>query len=147
MNYFERDTFGIYKHAVGATDGYGPNQLSMPSLMGANTLIGTDVHNHLEEDLGEIKELMLDMSTGSVAYAVLSFGGFMGMGSKLFAVPWAALRIDAVNKCFVLHVEKAQLETAPGFDKDAWPDMTDPLWVESIKAFYRAPTAEGKLHS
>jgi len=110
-------------------------------------LIGTDVHNESDEDLGEIKEFMLDMRTGNVAYAVLSFGGFMGMGNKLFAVPWTALRLDTTNKCFVLHVEKAQLESAPGFDKDKWPDMTDPAWVESIHAFYRTPVAEGKLHS
>jgi sporulation protein YlmC with PRC-barrel domain len=147
MNYFERDTFGIYKNKVGAMDGHSPHDLAMPNLMGANTLIGTDVHNESDEDLGEIKEFMLDMRTGNVAYAVLSFGGFMGMGNKLFAVPWTALRLDTTNKCFVLHVEKAQLESAPGFDKDKWPDMTDPAWVESIHAFYRTPVAEGKLHS
>ena len=147
MNYFERDTFGIYKNKVGVMDGHSTHDLSMPNLMGANTLIGTDVHNEADEDLGEIKELMLDMRTGNVAYAVLSFGGFMGMGNKLFAVPWSALRLDTSSKRFVLHVEKAQLESAPGFDKDKWPDMTDPAWVESIHAFYHVPAAEGKLHS
>jgi sporulation protein YlmC with PRC-barrel domain len=147
MNYFERDTFGIYKHGAGATDGYCPNDLMIPSLMGANNLIGTDVHNELDEDLGEIKEFMLDMSSGKISYAVLSFGGFMGMGNKLFAVPWSALRLDPSEKRFVLHVEKSQLENAPGFDKDKWPDMTDPVWIESVHAFYKVPAAESKLHS
>lgn len=147
MNYFERDTFGIYRHKVGAMDGQSPHDLAMPDLMGANTLIGTDVHNESDEDLGEIKELMLDMHTGHVAYAVLSFGGFLGLGNKLFAVPWSALTLNTISKRFILPVEKAKLESAPGFDKDKWPDMTDPAWVESIHAFYRVPPAEGKLHS
>ena len=147
MNYSERDTLGMYKDKVGGLDGQSPDGMATPRLMGANTLIGTDVHNELDEDLGEIKELMMDMHTGNVAYAVLSFGGFLGMGNKLFAVPWSALRLDTTNKCFVLQVEKARLESAPGFDKDMWPDMSDPAWVEGIHAFYRAPIVESKLHS
>jgi sporulation protein YlmC with PRC-barrel domain len=55
--------------------------------MGANTLVGNDVYNRESQDLGEIKEIMLVMRSGRVSYAVLSFGGFMGIGEKLFAVP------------------------------------------------------------
>ncbi|MCY0853788.1 PRC-barrel domain-containing protein [Cupriavidus sp. D39] len=104
--------------------------------MGADTLVGNDVYNHKGEDLGDIKEIMLDMRTGKVSYAVLSFGGFLGMGEKLFAVPWNALTLDTANKRFVLNVEKASLENAPGFDKDQWPDMADQSWAMQIHSFY-----------
>jgi len=104
--------------------------------MGADTLIGNDVYNQKAENLGDIKEIMLDMRTGRVSYAVLSFGGFLGMGEKLFAVPWAALTLDTVNKRFVLNVEKDRLENAPGFDKDKWPNMADLSWAEGIHAYY-----------
>ncbi len=130
MNYEDRDTYGIYKRNTGHAKGPGPR------LMGANTLIGNAVFNQKHEDLGEIKEIMLDTSTGEVCYAVLCFGGFLGMGEKLFAVPWQALELDTLNKCFVLDVEKDRLKNAPGFDKDDWPDMADPSWVAKIHSYY-----------
>jgi len=112
--------------------------------MGADTLIGDGVVNAANEDLGDIKEIMLDMQTGQVAYAVLSFGGFLGMGDKLFAVPWQALHLDTVNKRFVLDIDKAQLQNAPGFDKRAWPDMADAQWAQHIHSFYGTdPTRPG----
>jgi hypothetical protein len=107
-----------------------------PSLMGADTLIGDSVVNGADEDLGDIKEIMLDMHTGQVAYAVLAFGGFLGMGEKLFAVPWQAMHLDTANKRFVLNVDKERLKTAPGFNKDAWPDMSDMTWANQIHSFY-----------
>ena len=128
MNYEDRDTYGMYK----ANSHGGPG----PMLMGAGTLIGNDVYNHKDEDLGDIKEIMLDTQSGKVVYAVLSFGGFLGMGEKLFAVPWNALTLDTINKRFVLNVEKDRLELAPGFDKDKWPNMSDPSWVKEINSYY-----------
>ena len=104
--------------------------------MGANTLVGNDVFNHKGEDLGDIKEIMLDMRNGKVGYAVLSFGGFLGMGEKLFAVPWSALTLDTKNKRFTLNVEKERLKDAPGFDKDKWPNMADQSWEKAIHAYY-----------
>ncbi|HSX85420.1 MAG TPA: PRC-barrel domain-containing protein [Cellvibrio sp.] len=128
MNYETRDTYGMYK----SHDNQGPG----PRLMGADTLIGNDVYNHKDEDLGDIKEIMLDMSSGQVAYAVLSFGSFLGMGEKLFAVPWSALTLDTINKRFILNVEKDRLKSAPGFDKDDWPDMADSSWTQDVHAYY-----------
>lgn len=137
MNFQERDTYGMYKD----NDDLGPG----PRLMGADTLIGNDVYNQNEEDLGDIKEIMLDMSSGEVCYAVLSYGGFLGVGEKLFAVPWSSLTLDTVNKRFVLNIDKARLENAPGFDKDDWPDMADPSWQDEIKAFYETqPSTESR---
>lgn len=107
-----------------------------PAFMSAGSLMGEDVYNLLDEDLGDVKELMLDMRSGKVAYAVLSFGGFLGMGEKLFAVPWAALTLDTENKRFTLNVSKERLESAPGFDADNWPDMADPTWATGIHSYY-----------
>lgn len=136
MNYLEQDTFGIYRNHT------GPG----PRLMGANTLDGNDVYNKQDEDLGDVKEIMIDVPTGRVAYAVLSFGGFLGMGEKLFAVPWSALKLDTANKRFVLDVSKERLKEAPGFDKDAWPDMADPTWVKGIHSYYGVtPYSDGTM--
>ena len=128
MSYIDNDEHGIYKN----TDPQGPGS----RLMGANTLIGNDVYNVQEEDLGDIEEMMLDMKTGEVCYAVLSFGGFLGMGDKLFAVPWKSLKLDTANKRFTLDVNKEKLESAPGFDKDNWPDMADSTWQTKVDSYY-----------
>ncbi|MHC8362670.1 PRC-barrel domain-containing protein [Pseudomonas sp. LS2P72] len=135
MNYVDRDTYGMYKTNL-LRDADSEEQGPGPDLMGADTLIGNDVYNHNEEDLGDIKEIMLDVRSGRVSYAVLSFGGFLSMGEKLFAVPWNALTLDTVNKRFVLNVEKERLENAPGFDKDNWPNMADETWATEIHSFY-----------
>lgn len=108
-----------------------------PRLMGANTLIGDNVYNPNEEDLGDIKEIMLDVASGKVAYAVLSFGGVLGLGKKLFAVPWTALTLDPENKRFTLNVSKESLAHAPGFDKDDWPDFADKIWADNVHNFYQ----------
>ena len=137
MNYMESDTLGIYKSS--GNDGPGP------ALMGAGTLIGNDVYNRMDEKLGDIKEIMLNMHTGKVAYAVLSFGGILTMGEKLFAVPWERLVLDTVNERFALDIEKEQLKNAPGFDKDHWPDMSNPAWNSEIDAFYRMSGSGGSI--
>lgn len=137
MNYTERDTYGMYKSDSSANASAGPG----PHLMGADTLIGNDVYNQDDEDLGDIKEIMLDVSSGEIAYAVMSFGGFLGMGEKLFAVPWSALTLDTEHKRFVLNANKERLENAPGFDKDQWPDMADPEWAKEIHAYYGSESA------
>jgi len=132
MNYEERDPFGMYKTSGGPDARRGPG----PEIMGAETLVGNDVYNQEDENLGDIKEIMLDMRSGRVGYAVLSFGGFLGMGEKLFAVPWNALELDTENKRFVLNVLKDRLKDAPGFDKDHWPNMADQAWVREIHSYY-----------
>lgn len=108
-----------------------------PSVMSAESLIGNEVYNHQDEDLGDIKDIMLDINNGNVSYAVLSFGTFLGMGEKLFAVPWQALTLDTENKRFVLDANKEKLVDAPGFDKDNWPDMADQTWENDIHSFYQ----------
>jgi sporulation protein YlmC with PRC-barrel domain len=129
-DYVSRDNFGMY-----ANSSEGPG----PALMGANTLLGNDVYNKDGQDLGDIKEFMIEMASGKVAYAVLSFGGVLGMGDKLFAVPWAALTLDTVNKRFTLNVPKEVLKDAPGFDRKRWPSMSDKTWASGVHKFYGTP--------
>jgi len=136
MNYEERDSYGMYKVATSSVTGPDASHGPGPNMMGADTLIGNDVFNRDAEDLGDIKEIMIDMRSGQVSYAVMSFGGFLGMGEKLFAVPWEALNLDTTNKRFVLDVKRERLETAPGFDKNKWPDMADTAWQDGIHAYY-----------
>lgn len=129
MSYEERDELGMYANKGGKK---GPG----PELMGAKTLTGDHVHNLQNEHLGEIKEFMLDMRTGKVAYAVMSSGGVLSIGEKLFAVPWEALTLDTENKRFTMNVTKERIENAPGFDTDDWPDMADQQWVSQLHSYY-----------
>jgi sporulation protein YlmC with PRC-barrel domain len=105
-------------------------------VLSASTLAGDRVKNSAGEDLGKVHEIMIDIPSGAVAYAVLSFGGFLGMGDKLFALPWGALTLDEDEKCFILDIDKGKLENAPGFDKDNWPDMADHTWGTAIFRYY-----------
>lgn len=107
-----------------------------PEVMDAATLEGNDVRNFQDEKLGEIQAIMLDVPSGRVAYAVLSFGGFLGVGEKLFAVPWRALVLNADQKCFMLNATKERLKDAPGFDKAHWPVMADPTWATAVHDYY-----------
>ena len=107
-----------------------------PALMSAGSLSHNDVYNPKGEELGSVKDFMLDTHSGRVSYAVLSYGGFLSMGEKLFAVPWDALKLDTANKRFVLDVNKERLENAPGFDKDDWPNMADETWAKDVHSYY-----------
>ena len=108
------------------------------TIMAADTLTGDKVVNVQKEDLGKIEHLMIDLESGRIAYAVLSFGGFLGMGDKLFAIPWSALSVDTVEHRFVLNVDKALLKEAPGFDKEHWPNMADRSWGAKVCTYYGA---------
>lgn len=120
-------------HIVGVKPNFsGPG----PYVMAAETLQGDRVVNGRGEDLGEILDIMLDVPSGMIAYAVLSFGGMMGFGDKLFAIPWSALTLDADKRCFILDIERERLKKAPGFDRHHWPSMADPGWASEIHDYY-----------
>lgn len=109
-----------------------------PHVFPATTLIGSKVLNPAGEQLGNLKDLVIDLEEGHIAYAVLSFGGFMGMGDKLFAIPWEALAINPKDQTFILDVEKEVLKDAPGFDKDHWPNNSqyEAGWLLDIYEYY-----------
>lgn len=105
-------------------------------IVNANNVIGVDVKNQQNENLGEVEAVMLDKETGQVAYVVLSYGGFLGMGDKLFALPWNVFSYDAYDDCFKIPLDKEKLKNSPGFDKDHWPDMSSATWRSSINTYY-----------
>jgi sporulation protein YlmC with PRC-barrel domain len=117
----------------------------MSGIVLASKIIGETVVNRQYEDLGKVHELVIDAKEGCIAYAVLSFGGFMGMGNKLFAMPWSAFEFAKPEKRafgydehkLMLNVGKEKLKVAPGFDQDAkWPDFADRTWGNSIYKYY-----------
>jgi len=110
-----------------------------------STLSGMTVYNKAGEEVGSISELVVNVEKGQVEYAALSVGGFLGVGDKLFAVPFKklALRFDEDKTYFLLDVNKETLERAPGFNQDHWPDMANANWAEEIENFYGASSHEG----
>lgn len=102
----------------------------------ANDLIGKHVENTRGEKVGKVEDLAIDPDRGRVAYVVLSFGGFLGMGEKWFAIPTGAVTLPDHAKHFVLAVDKDRLKNATGFDKDKWPKMADATWGRDVHEFY-----------
>ncbi len=102
-------------------------------------VVGKSVKNNESQDLGEIQDLVF-AKDGSITYGVLSFGGFLGMGEKYFAVPWESFS-PGPDRTFTLNIDKARLKDAPGFDKSAWPDMANTAWSTSVDRFYSPKAA------
>ncbi|KJK26040.1 photosystem reaction center subunit H [Burkholderiaceae bacterium 16] len=137
VNELDRNSGGPRAAIVGKVepDSPGPG----PFIMAADTLEGNFVLGPGGDKLGKLAHIMLDVSDGRIAYGVLSFGGFLGVGGKLFAVPWSALTLDIQRKSFVVGIDKERLEAAPGFDQDHWPSMADQQWATSIHEYYGTP--------
>lgn len=112
------------------------NMKAVTLLLSASTITGDDVYNLKNEEVGKIQDIMFDIAEGEIRYAVLAAGGFLGMGDRLFAVPWNALKHDESNRRFILDVDVERLKDAPGFDKDQWPNMADTSWSSTVETFY-----------
>ncbi len=117
---------------VGSGSGDGPG----PEVMAAATLDDTQVVSSDGEDVGKISDIMLDVRSGRIAYAVLSEGGFLGIGTTLHAIPWNALALDTDAKCFRVSIAAQQIKDDPGFDKDHWPSMADTTWGTELHRYY-----------
>ena len=104
----------------------------------ASELIGMKVQGSDGKQLGKIRDLVIG-TKGDVRYAVLDFGGFLGIGDKYFAVPWDALQRTANGKKIALDTTKRDLKKAPGFDKKHWPDFSDRQEEAVIYEFYEVP--------
>jgi sporulation protein YlmC with PRC-barrel domain len=107
-----------------------------PNVMAASTLDSDRVLSSDGVEVGKIKEIMLDVQGGRIAYAVMASGGFLGIGNKLLAIPWGALTLDTNRKCFLLDVSSERVKEAPGFDKDQWPTMADLSWARALHEYY-----------
>jgi len=117
-----------------------------PRVLGATTLTGASVRNPAGDSLGKIEDIMIDLASGRIAYAVLSFGGLFGIGNKLFILPWNALAFDHSTNEFVLDMKRELLENGPGFERDHWPDMSDPVYGAGIHRHYaRKPYWENTM--
>jgi sporulation protein YlmC with PRC-barrel domain len=92
----------------------------------ASGILGMEVRNSENEKLGEVKDLVMDMSSGKVSYAVLSVGGFLGIGEKLIALPPGALKVGENKEYLLLNADKSRIQAAPGFAATAWPAPGDP---------------------
>ncbi|MBN2117747.1 MAG: PRC-barrel domain-containing protein [Anaerolineales bacterium] len=109
-----------------------------PQVLSATAIVGSKVVNTAGEPLGNIKELMVDLDDGQIAYVALSFGGFLGLGDKLFAIPWEALTFAAEDQTVILDVDQEVLKNAPGFDKDHWPTSAqyEAGWLLDMYEYY-----------
>jgi len=114
------------------------NSTDYPRVLSVTTIMGDKIVNTAGEPLGTLKELMIDLDDGLIAYAVLSFGGFLGLGDKLFAIPWEALTLSPEGHTFILDVDKEVLDDAPGFDKEHWPDNAkyEAGWLLGVYEYY-----------
>ncbi len=110
-----------------------------PFVMSCATLVSDVVESPTGEELGKLEHVMLDVPSGRVAYAVLARGGVLGLGAKLFAIPWEAFTLDEKRGCLILDVDRERLEKAPGFDPDHWPSMADTRWAAQVHEFFLAP--------
>src|SRR5262245_20685266 len=104
--------------------------------LSAKTLVGARVINRRNENLGKIEDLVIEPEDGRVTFAILSFGGFLGMGEKLFAVPLQAMKTSTEDRTFVLDADKERLKNAPSFDKDRWPDLHDRAFGSTVYSYY-----------
>jgi len=111
----------------------------------ASSLIGMDVRNEQNEKLGEIKDLVVDLPSGKIDYAVLSVGGFLGIGDKYVAVPPGAFTIAPDQQRVVLNADKAKIQNAPGFAKSSWPEVNSPTWQTDSAYWLPSNTAQGTI--
>ncbi len=113
----------------------------------ASDLLRLNVYNKSDERLGEIEDLVIDPKNGTIRYAVLSFGGILGVGDKLFAVPWEKLALVSKGTSAagtmkedycLLDIPKEVLRQAPGFDKRNWPNFATRDWSGQVDRYYQA---------
>ncbi|HEY8352933.1 MAG TPA: PRC-barrel domain-containing protein [Sphingomonadales bacterium] len=109
------------------------------SLISADKVEGTKVKNRAGEDLGTIDSIMIDKLSGRVAYAVMSFGGFLGMGERYHALPWSVLKYDTDMNGYVIDLDKETLKNAPTYERGEKVDWNDREWGQQIHDYYRVP--------
>ena len=103
----------------------GDDSTTNTQYLTASSIISDKVLNDEGEQLGSIKDIMLDMQTGKIKYFVIEFGGFLGIAEKFFAIPFNRITLDAENKVLRFNEKKETLRKAPGFDKHHWPETNE----------------------
>jgi hypothetical protein len=108
------------------------------SLVSAGKVQGTNVYNTQGENLGEVYDVMIDKRSGKIAYAVMSFGGVLGIGNDYHPLPWNTLKYDTRQGGYVVGLTKQQLEGAPTFNRDQAPAWGDRAYEQGIHDYYKA---------
>ena len=108
-------------------------------LISADKVEGTDVYNPAGDKLGSINDVMIDKLSGKVAYADMSFGGFMGIGDKHYPLPWSMLKYDTNKGGYVVNLDKQRLEGAPGYNPDEKFDWEDENWARRVHDYWGVP--------
>jgi sporulation protein YlmC with PRC-barrel domain len=108
-------------------------------LIAADKVEGTTVYNRTGDKLGRIESVVLDKMSGKVAYAVLSFGGFLGIGDKHYPLPWGMLKYDTNLGGYAVDLDKKVLEGAPSYAVDQPVDLTDVAWSQRVHNYYKVP--------
>ncbi len=105
-----------------------------PSMVKSSEVVGVGVENSQNEKLGKIDELVMDKLGGQIKYAVLTCSGMLGLGEKLFALPWEILKYNEGRKCFIVDISKEKLSNSEGFDKNKWPDGVEETWTRQTQS-------------
>ena len=105
-------------------------------LIASNKVEGTAVYNRQGERLGSVYNFMVDKRSGQVEYAVLSFGGFLGIGDSYYPIPWKSLKYDTSQGGYVVDLDKNRLQGAPRYERSETPDWSDPGYSRRIDDFY-----------
>lgn len=123
----------------------GP-KVEVASTFRASDLLEMDVRNRQNKDIGSIDDIVVDLKSGKIRYAALSFGGFAGFNDKLFAVPWKAIqfKFDEDDRYLVIDVSEEKLEKARGFDEDNWPNVGDPRWAAQVEQDFKSAESAAK---
>lgn len=113
----------------------------------ASKIVGADVRDQHDRKIGKIEDLILGSSRGDIAYAVVSFGGVLGVGNRYHAIPWQALQPNEDGGYYVLHADRETLNQAPGFDRGKWPDMADRSWRADVDRYWSRRVGRGLADS
>jgi uncharacterized protein YrrD len=108
-------------------------------MIAADKVEGTTVRNPAGDKLGSIHNVMIDKHTGKVAYAVMSFGGFLGIGNRYHALPWSVLKYDTRDGCYIVNLDKNMLEKAPTYDESERVNWDDQAWGRRVHDYYKVP--------
>jgi sporulation protein YlmC with PRC-barrel domain len=114
-------------------------QTTRSSLIEASKVQGTDVYNPHGEKLGVVDDVMIDKRSGQAAYAIMSFGGFLGLGGDFYPIPWKTLKFDSAIGGYVVDIEPRVLEGAPAYAAGAEPQWGDRNYEENLHRYYGAP--------
>jgi sporulation protein YlmC with PRC-barrel domain len=118
------------------TNHEGPRANTPVQRLTATSIIGDKVENPQGENLGKIDNLMVNLNGGHVEYAVVEMGAFLGIGGKLFAIPFSELHVDPVKEVFILNRTKEYLKDIPGFDKTHWPDTNAHEYYNDVNTYW-----------